>query len=341
MVKKGMEIISAIAVVLLIIVLFPFLTGTMKLMIVLSGSMTPVMLPGDMIVVQKIDPTTLNVGDVIAFQQPGGKPNTVFTHRIIDIRNTDGLTFQTKGDANNVKDDFRTPAENVKGRLTFVIPYLGYLPEMAKNKWVFVCTIILPVMILIFDEVRNMLIYSNPSKTRKHERDKKKLEARTIRSINYKWLYALTVPISIIMIIIMLANVGITGSTTLENKVNINNNGFMPLVYVITTDNPSQQFDVQPWYGIIEPQSSIQVDSPSHTLAQVSTVPYIIPVDWVIILAKISSYIPPIAIIIGYVVTFMFIGMPLWYRKTIKGNYAKKMKKNTMFAQIKKLLYGV
>jgi signal peptidase I len=337
--KRGLEIISAIGIVLLIMVLFPFITGSLKPMIVLSGSMTPVMLPGDMIIVQKIDPTTLNVGDVIAFQQPGGKPNTVFTHRIIDIRNSNNLTFQTKGDANNVQDDFRTPAANVKGKLIFVIPYLGWLPEVAKNKWVFFGTIIIPVVILIFDEIRNMLIYSNPSKTRKHEKEKKKLEARTTKNINYKWLTALTVPISVVMLIIMITNIGAMGSITINSRNTIYNNGFLPSVYVITTDDTNQQFNVQPWYGIIESQSSVQVNSPLPLHAQVSTTPYLIPVDWIIILARMNSYLPQIAILIGYVITVMFVGTPLWYRKKIKGNYAKKMKKNTMFVKFKKMLH--
>ena len=51
--------------------LIPFVTGSEKPLIVLSGSMTPMMLPGDMIIVKSVDPNELKVGDVLAFQLPG------------------------------------------------------------------------------------------------------------------------------------------------------------------------------------------------------------------------------------------------------------------------------
>ena len=54
--------------IFLINTLMPFYTGSYKLMIVLSGSMVPLFLPGDIVITKSVDPNELNVGDVITFQ---------------------------------------------------------------------------------------------------------------------------------------------------------------------------------------------------------------------------------------------------------------------------------
>ena len=60
-------------VALLFCLVFPFFIGYTKTFIVLSGSMVPMMMPGDMIIVNTINPDDLKVGSVIAFQDPDGR----------------------------------------------------------------------------------------------------------------------------------------------------------------------------------------------------------------------------------------------------------------------------
>src|SRR5665647_984642 len=126
---KTKEIIQT-AIILIIAVflinsLVPFFTGSEKPMIVLSGSMVPLFLPGDVVISKTVSPSELNVGDVITFQAPNSKPGTFVTHRIISIEKGEKRFFQTKGDANNAQDDFKVPASNVIGKLVFVIPFFG------------------------------------------------------------------------------------------------------------------------------------------------------------------------------------------------------------------------
>ena len=86
---KEKEIINVAIIlftsVFLVNALIPFFEGSEKPLIVLSGSMTPIMLHGDLIVVKSVDQNELKVGDVVAFQPPGSKPNTLVTHRIISL----------------------------------------------------------------------------------------------------------------------------------------------------------------------------------------------------------------------------------------------------------------
>lgn len=94
-----------------------------KPFVVLSGSMSPNIQVGDLIIIKQINPTTLKENDVIAFKNSA---NYVTTHRIIDVQMTNNQKcFQTKGDANNVLDEKIVCPKNVEGKYVTRIPKLG------------------------------------------------------------------------------------------------------------------------------------------------------------------------------------------------------------------------
>lgn len=67
---------------------------------ILTGSMSPTIKPGNLVVVKETLPNEVKKNDVITFKSD--ITNNVTTHRAIDIVNSDGKTeFITKGDANN------------------------------------------------------------------------------------------------------------------------------------------------------------------------------------------------------------------------------------------------
>jgi signal peptidase I len=99
-------------------------------MTVLSGSMSPVIRTGDMIV---DDPVTaaqaqhLRVGQIVSFREAAGS-TAVITHRIIAVQDHDGqVAYVTKGDANNAADSPARPASDVVGVFSHDIPRGGYL----------------------------------------------------------------------------------------------------------------------------------------------------------------------------------------------------------------------
>src|SRR4051812_16967761 len=82
-------------------------------MTVLTGSMTPTIPVGSIVVVQPVDPRTLKVGDVATYQPEPGKP-TFITHRIVKIKTDKGVTAYTfKGDANPAADIFPVTAKQI------------------------------------------------------------------------------------------------------------------------------------------------------------------------------------------------------------------------------------
>jgi len=73
-----------------------------KPFIVLSGSMEPTILTGDIVVTKEIAADSIAKNDIITFRSD---KNTVITHRVTDILYKDGnISFLTKGDANTGAD---------------------------------------------------------------------------------------------------------------------------------------------------------------------------------------------------------------------------------------------
>ena len=91
---------------------------------VLSGSMEPMMPTGSLIVVKKVPASTVRVGDVITFQQPGG--TDLLTHRVVKIESRGGQpVYTTKGDANDSADPFPLRLPGEVGTHVTTVPHLG------------------------------------------------------------------------------------------------------------------------------------------------------------------------------------------------------------------------
>ena len=92
---------------------------------VLTGSMSPSIPAGSVVVVQPVDPRTLRVGDVVTYQERPGRSAFV-THRITAIDETaDPVSLTTKGDANRGADSRPVPVTSVRGRVLLAVPHLG------------------------------------------------------------------------------------------------------------------------------------------------------------------------------------------------------------------------
>ena len=96
----------------------------------LSGSMTPVISTGDLVVDSAVTPTqasALHVGQIISFRIAADSP-VVITHRIIKVEHlATGVAYVTKGDANSSIDTPARPAANVIGVVAYRIPKGGYI----------------------------------------------------------------------------------------------------------------------------------------------------------------------------------------------------------------------
>lgn len=95
--------------------------------IILTGSMEPLIIPGDVVLVKKIvkeeEIYTLSEGDIINFK----RDNITITHRIKEVFKDEAgnVSFETKGDNNNAVDERKVVPNDVRGIVIKVIPKVG------------------------------------------------------------------------------------------------------------------------------------------------------------------------------------------------------------------------
>ncbi|MGN7257177.1 signal peptidase I [Arthrobacter sp. SAFR-023] len=124
-------LIALFAAVVLIVI--PLATGSQTYTI-LTKSMVQKFPPGTFMVMKPAPFDELKYGDVITFQLYSGRPD-VETHRIVGFGATQQgeKTLITKGDNNGANDPEPVRAIQVKGKLFYAVPYVGYVANALGN----------------------------------------------------------------------------------------------------------------------------------------------------------------------------------------------------------------
>ncbi len=145
-------VLAVLVVALFVIQAAPWLVGADSSYVVLSSSMEPTLSPGDSVVVDDVDPSTLEAGDVITFVR--SDESTPVTHRIVEVVDgEDGLAFRTRGDANDDPDPALVPATSVTGEVWFAIPYVGHVVLFANTPTGLAVLVGVPVVAFIASEL--------------------------------------------------------------------------------------------------------------------------------------------------------------------------------------------
>ncbi|MFA4998515.1 MAG: signal peptidase I [Candidatus Paceibacterota bacterium] len=185
--KKILKIIYYILVgflvliaLLLIISVFP-VTGNIKFMTVLSGSMEPAIKTGAIVVAKPAN--GYKIGDIITFG-PNTKTQPPVTHRINDIKVVGGVpVYITKGDANESPDMREIQKSDILGKVLFSIPFVGYAVDFAKKPVGFILIIAVPALVIIFDEIRKIWREIMKLKNKKKDTEQDKEIARLKQEI--------------------------------------------------------------------------------------------------------------------------------------------------------------
>jgi signal peptidase I len=88
--------------------------------LVISGSMQPLVAPGDVVMIRPVTPEELTPNTVVLFERADGER---VLHRILE-QLADG-TFRTQGDANAVPDSEILHVEQVQGAAVLAVPWVG------------------------------------------------------------------------------------------------------------------------------------------------------------------------------------------------------------------------
>ena len=101
--------------------LFPFQTFYVR-----SGSMTPTLPVGALVVAERTAADQLEPGDVIVFERPDQR-KTMVVHRIESVEETPaGRAFVTRGDANSTPDGWQVPATGKGWRAVYSMSRAGF-----------------------------------------------------------------------------------------------------------------------------------------------------------------------------------------------------------------------
>jgi signal peptidase I len=119
--------LAAVVIAWFAVGVFPFQPSVIP-----TGSMMPVINPGDVVIVAKTSGSQVKLGDIIEYRNP--RENVNIVHRVIEVRGEgEQKIFVAKGDNNNAPDIDPVPQQNVIGKVVFNVPKLGWISLVIKN----------------------------------------------------------------------------------------------------------------------------------------------------------------------------------------------------------------
>jgi signal peptidase len=126
-----------------------------KPFVVLTWSMEPYILGGDLVVTKTVDPATLKVNDIISFKEG----DTVITHRIVELTEIDGQpAFITKGDMNESTDAKTVGYSQVESIYMFRVAGLGKVAMFMQTPLGILLLVGFPLTgLILYDIIRNRL----------------------------------------------------------------------------------------------------------------------------------------------------------------------------------------
>lgn len=141
-------LLGGLVFTLLAVVVAPMVLG-FHTFTVRSGSMTPTIRTGDLIVTRTIAPSAARPGDIVTFHNPEFDGDLT-THRVRSMRaDGDQLRFVTRGDANSASESWSVDADGSIGRLSYRVPLVGYALSRIGSEPGRLALVGLPALILL------------------------------------------------------------------------------------------------------------------------------------------------------------------------------------------------
>lgn len=159
-----MAVMLAALFAALVLIVVPVATGS-QTYTVLTNSMAQKFPPGTFMVMKPAPFEDLKYGDVITFQLYSGK-REVETHRIVGFGSTQAgeKTLITKGDNNGATDPNPVRAIQVKGKLFYAVPYVGFVANFLGNSDRGMWTVVAAVALIGYGAIT---VYTSVRKARK------------------------------------------------------------------------------------------------------------------------------------------------------------------------------
>lgn len=162
------------------------LNTNIPMVVVVSKSMEPTLLKGDLLFVQGKDPELIRngtiegkEGDIIVFDAWNidgwiNPPRDPIVHRVVDKWYDGAWFFLTKGDANTLVDNKPVPENRVLGIVVGRIPYIGWVKILLTDSGLLIPLLVIVSVLLIISIIWDIVKKDDKGK------DKKKGEKKLI-----------------------------------------------------------------------------------------------------------------------------------------------------------------
>jgi len=156
--SKAITAALATAVTVLIVVVVGALFGYVPLA-VRSGSMSPTIATGDLIVTKKHDAGNVSAGQIVTFNDPDDH-NKLITHRVVSVQQQGGandmLSFTTRGDANDTSEQWTVKSNSKVGVYKAKVPKAGYVMTELTTPLMRTLLVTVPALLLGLIAIRRL-----------------------------------------------------------------------------------------------------------------------------------------------------------------------------------------
>lgn len=143
--------------------------------VILTGSMEPIIKPGDAVVIRRVPEDEIAVGDVVTYRSTDSSYyGILITHRVVNIQEENGnKVYVMKGDHNPTVDRSSVLSSQVYGKVVMRIPKIGYLKTFLASSYGWIIAVVVPSLgIIIYDVMKLVKKIGNPDKGKVMEIEK-------------------------------------------------------------------------------------------------------------------------------------------------------------------------
>lgn len=150
--------------------------GGFKVFTIVSNSMVPKYVIGDILISKETDPANINIGDdVVYYGEKGDMANLIVTHKVVNKRFENGeYYFITKGLANEIADP-EIESSQIYGKIIYRTIVLSFLGEIMSNIVLYYIIFFIVAILVSYQIVK--IIYEYKEDEDEDEEDKDNLES--------------------------------------------------------------------------------------------------------------------------------------------------------------------
>ncbi len=121
-----------------------------SLLRVMTGSMEPTIRVDELLVVKETDVKSIQEGDIISFYSRSEELyGQINTHRVVHkIEENEAISFQTKGDANELVDKVNVQEGDLVGKVIGASYLAGRVVHLISNPIMFIILIAIPLLLM-------------------------------------------------------------------------------------------------------------------------------------------------------------------------------------------------